>query len=284
MSNDCSPKDNCSAAARRPVRAPAALWIAGAALTGLVLTVGGTGGPAATAAARNPGGTAAPSRSELPLDPALIALDSTEGRGLLDRSSAKEGFIPLIMYFTSQDNLGYCGVASATMVLNALPIERPVSPAHEPFHLFTQDNFFTAEVRRIAAPEQVARSGMSLAVLGRVLETFPVDVRVVRARDETLEQFRRDATDVLRRGDRFLLVNFLRKTLRQESGGHISPVAAYNAVDDRFLILDVARYKYTPVWVKSEDLWNAMRTVDAESGVSRGYVVVGPTKDPKAFR
>ena len=46
-------------------------------------------------------------------------------------------------------------------------------------------------------------------------------------------------------------MNYLRKAIGQERGGHISPLAAYDAKSDRFLILDVARYKYPPVWVKA---------------------------------
>jgi hypothetical protein len=58
-------------------------------------------------------------------------------------------------------------------------------------------------------------------------------------------------------------------------GGHISPLAAYDAKADRFRILDVARYKYPPVWVKASDLFDAMNTTDAANGNrTRGYVLV----------
>ncbi|MDJ1182141.1 phytochelatin synthase family protein [Roseofilum sp. BLCC_M143] len=70
------------------------------------------------------------------------------------------------------------------------------------------------------------------------------------------------------------MVNYLRKSIDQERGGHISPVAAYHEESDRFLILDVARYKYPPVWVTAEDLWNSTRTVDSVSGKTRGLVLV----------
>lgn len=60
----------------------------------------------------------------------------------------------------------------------------------------------------------------------------------------------------------------------QEKGGHISPIAAYNQETDRFLILDVSRYKYPPIWVKTADLWRAIATVDSVSGKTRGFVFV----------
>ncbi|MEY2680786.1 MAG: hypothetical protein RL661_1017, partial [Pseudomonadota bacterium] len=53
-----------------------------------------------------------------------------------------------------------------------------------------------------------------------------------------------------------------------------SPVAAYDEARDRFLILDVARYKYPPVWVRSEELYAAMQTYDRDAKATRGYMVV----------
>jgi hypothetical protein len=72
----------------------------------------------------------------------------------------------------------------------------------------------------------------------------------------------------------FVMVNYLRSAIGQKTGGHISPVAAYNEQTDRFLILDVSRYKYPPVWVRAADLWKAMDTVDSGSGKKRGFVLV----------
>ena len=71
-----------------------------------------------------------------------------------------------------------------------------------------------------------------------------------------------------------MVVNYLRKVIGQESGGHISPIAAYNKETDRFLILDVSRYKYPPVWVKAEELWQAINTVDSDGEKTRGFVLV----------
>jgi hypothetical protein len=74
---------------------------------------------------------------------------------------------------------------------------------------------------------------------------------------------------------RFVIVNYLRKAMGQEKGGHISPLAAYDSKSDRFLILDVARYKYPPVWVSASDLFTAMNTTDSDNdNKTRGFVVV----------
>jgi len=70
-------------------------------------------------------------------------------------------------------------------------------------------------------------------------------------------------------------VNFLRKALGEERGGHISPLGAYDEKADRFLLLDVARYKYPPVWVKTSELFDAMNTADSDNdSKTRGYILV----------
>ncbi|MFM6277494.1 MAG: phytochelatin synthase family protein, partial [Dolichospermum sp.] len=78
----------------------------------------------------------------------------------------------------------------------------------------------------------------------------------------------------LKQRNNFVIINYLRKEIGQERGGHISPLAAYNQTTDRFLIMDVSRYKYPPVWVKTADLWKAMNTVDTTSAKTRGFVFV----------
>ena len=72
-----------------------------------------------------------------------------------------------------------------------------------------------------------------------------------------------------------MIVNYLRKSMGQQVGGHISPLAAYDAKADRFLIPDVARYKYPPVWVTTSDLFKAVNTTDASNdNKTRGYVLI----------
>ena len=115
---------------------------------------------------------------------------------------------------------------------------------------------------------------MPLKTLGEVFACYPVKVETVYASETDLPTFRKSAINVLENRDSYLVVNYLRKVIKQESGGHISPVAAYHEKEDRFLIMDVSRYKYPPVWVKAEALWQAMKEVDSDSTKSRGYVIV----------
>jgi Phytochelatin synthase len=74
---------------------------------------------------------------------------------------------------------------------------------------------------------------------------------------------------------RAVIVNYLREGLGQQRGGHHSPLAAYDPETDQFLILDVARYKYPPVWVSASKLFDAMNTPDrGNQNRTRGYVLV----------
>jgi len=213
---------------------------------------------------------------KLPLSPNLINLNSVEGEKLLIESKARQDFLPLSIQFVTQKNQAYCGVASSIIVLNSLSISAPVAPEYAPYRFFTQDNFFNEQTQQVIATEIVARQGMTLEQLGKLLESHAVKAEVYHGGDVTLEEFRRLVSKNLQESGNFVIVNYLRKAIGQETGGHISPVAAYSKETDRFLILDVSRYKYPPVWVKASELWQAMVTVDSVSGKTRGFVLVSP--------
>ncbi|MBD2771789.1 phytochelatin synthase family protein [Iningainema tapete] len=205
----------------------------------------------------------------------LIGFTSPEGEKLLVESKSRDDFFPLSMQFVTQVNQAYCGVASIVMVLNSLGIPAPESPQYKPYRVFTQENFFNNEAtRKVLSPEVVARQGMTLNEIGKFVASYGVNVKVVHAADTNMADFRKQVSANLQQPGNFVLVNYLRKEIGQEKGGHISPLAAYNEQTDRFLILDVARYKYPPVWVKTADLWKAMATLDSTSGKTRGFVFV----------
>lgn len=211
----------------------------------------------------------------LPLPDQLIGLASEAGEKLLFESEARRPYLPLSIHFVTQKNQAYCGVASITMVLNALGMPAPADGAYAPYRLFTQDNVLNAATEAIVPEAVIAARGMTLDQLGMLLGSHGVAVSVRHAEDVTLAQFRREAVHYLAQGGHHVLVNYLRRTLGQERGGHISPLAAYDADSDRFLILDVSRYKYPPVWVGARQLFDAMHTPDADNGGrSRGYVLV----------
>lgn len=217
------------------------------------------------------------SQGLLPLPESLISLDSSEGESRFEGASGKRTCLKLMTYFEAQENLAFCGPASASCVLNAAEVPRPISRDHGKYRLFTQANFFNPAVENIVPSSVVKRMGMTLQQLGDSLEVHGVTVQTVHAADSDLDSFRQQAVHMLESGKGFVVINYLRSAIGQQSGGHISPIGAYHEATDSFLILDVSKYKYPPVWVSAEDLWRAMsEKVDSASGKSRGYVFVMP--------
>lgn len=208
--------------------------------------------------------------SSLPAN--LVSINSSQGSAYLLASKNKDIFIPLLSQFVTQINQAYCGVASSVMILNALQIPAPVDKAYAPYPYFTQDNFFTPNMT--VSPDFVAHHGMTLDQLANALSQFPIKVTIIYGNDVSLAQFRQTMLATMAKPNAMIIVNFLRSTLHQEGHGHFSPVAAYNAESDSFLILDVARYRYPAFWVKTQEMWQAIRTIDPESKKSRGLVVI----------
>jgi hypothetical protein len=211
----------------------------------------------------------------LPLPDNLIDLRSHQGERLLRESDAYEAFVPLSINFVTQENQAFCGVASIVMVLNAMQLPAPAVPEYDPYHTFTQDNFLNERTEAILPRKVLAEQGMTLDQIGALLATQPVKVEVHHAADSTLDEFRKTARGYLSTEGRYVVVNYLRKAIGEEKGGHISPLAAYDAETDRFLILDVSRYKYPPVWVTASQLFDAMNTTDSDNqNKTRGFVLV----------
>lgn len=199
-----------------------------------------------------------------PLPDTLISGDSQPGRELLDNNVFTVDHASLARTFEPQARPAYCGVASAVTVLNAL----------NPAARLTQQTFFSEAASRVRGELQVTFAGMTLPQLAGLLQAHGAQVETFHASGTTLDAFRDAALMNLRTGGDYLLVNYARGELGQGDTGHISPVAAYNAVVDRLLVLDVAAYQYPAAWVRTADLWKAMSTIDPESGLSRGYLVV----------
>jgi len=212
----------------------------------------------------------------LPLPDGLIALDSEEGQRLFFAADANKAYFSLGLHFVTQDNPAFCGPASIAMVLNALHVPRPPSKLTLGLGLYDQENIFDARGETIKARSAVMQTGMTLDELGAILAAHDLKVVVHHAGDSSLDEFRQLAVRELKGKDRFVLVNYLRSAIGQSSMGHISPLAAYEKAGDRFLILDVSRYKYPPVWVEAAALFAAMNTVTKDGdNKTRGYLIVG---------
>ncbi len=205
----------------------------------------------------------------------LVDLRSPQGESFLLETRALDAYFPISVAFETQKTQAYCGVASMVMALNALGVPAPSAPEFQPYAIFTQDNVLNDKTDRILPRDVLAHHGMTLDQLGQILSLYPVAVEVHHATAGGVDEFRKRASEALAAEHRFVIVNILRKALGEERGGHISPLGAYDEKADRFLIFDVARYKYPPVWVKTSELFDAMNTTDPDNdNKTRGYVLV----------
>jgi len=258
--------------------------------------------------ALDPTPAAAPKRPSLgpPPDPKAAAMLTPfavpESMKRLERSTAKVDFFRLANHFESQQNLGYCGPASSTIVLNALraddpTVEKPRDPALFPseyrkmlppgldpvFARYTQSTFFDDKTTSVKtrdqffgkpkAPGAKPSPGLELRELAGILAAHGLATEVRVADDKlTDETIRRELTANLASPDDYVLVNYFRPAVGQTGGGHISPLGAYDKASDSFLVLDVNPNGHPWVWIPAKVLIASMRTPDANE--NRGYVLV----------
>ena len=209
----------------------------------------------------------------LPVPNNLVAFNSTEGKRLLAKN-INENYLNLSMQFLTQKNQAYCGIASMTMILNALRIKGPQDPVYTPYNPITQDNFFTPSIKSIITQKTVSSVGLTLDQAASILASYSIKVYAIHSNQINLSSMRSLLKYSLSKHQTYVIINFFRPKLNEEGAGHFSPLAAYDSKTDRFLLLDVARYKYPPVWVKSKDLWQAINTIDDTSKRNRGILII----------
>ncbi|KPQ08481.1 MAG: Phytochelatin synthase [Rhodobacteraceae bacterium HLUCCA12] len=204
----------------------------------------------------------------------LIYLTDEPGEALFFESEERSDYFALASYLETEQILTFCGPATIATVLNSLEVERPAPRELYPWRLWTQDMVFTPENQEVKPYAMVEHEGLVLEDLATFFRNLGVSAEYRHADTFDTDELRQIVVDTLAAPDQRLVVNYSRQPINQSGGGHISPVAAYDADSDRVLILDVARYKYPPVWLTLDDLLTAMRDVDPDSDEARGLVVV----------
>ena len=234
----------------------------------------------------------------------LVEWETGESAERLSSSSHKTDFFPLSNHFISQDNSIFCGPVSSAIVLNALRLGRKdglpkdrqsiaedemawLWEGADPFYgKYTPNNVLNDETKTrlevlgkpiLIKGEAMSDFGLQLSQLAQVLRShgLKVETRVVDD-DADADAIRREIAANLASGDDYVLVNYARRALGQEGGGHISPLGAYDEHSDSFLIMDVNPNRAPWVWVGSDDLIAAMRTFDTVE--NRGYLLVSDTQ------
>ncbi|MCD6045736.1 MAG: phytochelatin synthase [Gammaproteobacteria bacterium] len=206
----------------------------------------------------------------------LITLDSDLGQKLFYESNHKQSYWRLSEFFVSQEGLSWCAIASDVMALNALNVTPPLTVKYYPYSMFTQDDFFGADQLRVTTPAKVYHSGVTLDENAKLLASYGLKVSTRHADKRTsIEKFREEAISAVSSTDRIVLINFCREVIGEVGCGHFSPLAAYDQSVDKFLLLDVARYKYPPVWISTKELYQSMsQGLDSLSNMHRGYIVI----------
>ena len=89
---------------------------------------------------------------------------------------------------------------------------------------------------------------------------------------KNVDQFRRVASGLIQRPVTGVIVNYHLAMLGYlDLHGHFSPLAAYDVVSDRFLVMDVWMYT-PPAWVKTDKLFRAMSSIDDGTSLPRGML------------
>lgn len=201
----------------------------------------------------------------------LISLESKEGQKIFHeafKSGNAANFFSLITNFASQSDVSMCGPASLAMVLNALKLD-PMQTWRRPWRWWSDEMFACCD----GSLQVMKSSGVTLEFFDRIAKKqlgISVQTRVPGSLEEFMGVLKRSASEQ----DYHVIVSFGRESLGQTGIGHFSPVAAIHAQKNLALVLDVARFKYPPYWVNIDDLHRAMKDVDPETGLERGYSVI----------
>ena len=229
----------------------------------------------------------------------LVPFSSDEGLARLARSTAKVDFPALANQFEPQSNAAFCGPTSAAIVLNALrgrgadlPRDRSRLHAEDLEYVpsgfdptiprFTQDNVITkgrkTRAQILGEPQsvngkQIQDFGYQVRQLDEMLRANGAITRLTIVDDKKIEQdIRNDLVENLKSRGNYVIVAYKRDAVGQRGDGHISPLGAYDADSDSFLVLDVNPASAGWVWMPTATLVKGMRTFDTVE--NRGYILI----------
>ncbi|QDZ22485.1 peptidase C83 domain-containing protein [Chloropicon primus] len=214
-------------------------------------------------------------RRELPRD-TCVSFASPRGKKIFTRALLKgtmRNYFALAEQFHTQQEPAYCGLATLVMVLNAMAID-PGRVWKGVWRWFSEELLDCCK-----DIELVKREGIDLDEFARLARCNGAMCTITTGAEVSLDEFREVVLGNMREKGAepcdsepccsFLCVNYDRGVLGQTGTGHFSPVAGYNEEEDLLLVLDVARFKYPPHWVKLSLLHDAMKG-------ERGFALLSP--------
>ena len=214
------------------------------------------------------------------LPSSLIALSSPEGKSLLVNSIKKqraECYFPLMEQLMTQSDPSYCGLTTLAMVLNTLQIDPKYFNWKGIWRWYDEEVLINTCC--VLNRSFIKEHGITLEEFCILGHCNGADIILKRPsyNEETfnnIESFRKDIKEAVQSTSTFIVTSFNRKILSQTGTGHFSPIAAYDEERDLVLVLDVARFKYTPYWVSVDTLYQAMLSLDDKTSLPRGWFLV----------
>jgi len=203
------------------------------------------------------------------------------------RENEAPDYWTLSAFYVPQQTSSDCSGAAVAMVVNALN----GLPENADEEIVTESALLEG-VGDAKWKEQVAEGGAGVSfddlkrVLRESLDAYDLDDASIEA-----VQPKADDADALAKlkaalaaneesEDNVMLVYFNQGVITGDwDGPHISPVGAYDAANDRVLIMDVDRTWYVPYWTSTKTLLAALvKPIAAEHGVlaggTGGYVTI----------
>lgn len=212
------------------------------------------------------------------LPPSLIALSSPVGKSLLVNSISSrsaESYFPLVEQFLTQSDPAYCGLTTLAMVLNALSID-PEVQWKGIWRWFDEELLIKNSC--FLDRKMVKEDGIIMEEFSALGHCHGADIEIKRTSEHSIDSLRTDIINVVQSTQTFLVASFHRGVLNQTGSGHFSPIAAYDRDKDLALVLDVARFKYTPYWVSIHTLHKAMSSLDTATSLPRGWFLVSASQ------
>ncbi|QWE11918.1 phytochelatin synthase family protein [Polynucleobacter sp. AP-Titi-500A-B4] len=205
----------------------------------------------------------------------LVYINSKAGSSRLLSSDYNRQYFALASYVDTQERLTFCGISSMAATLNSLPtMARPITPELAPHPFFTEESIFTEATTKIKSRDDVLKGGLTLEQIRQYLVALGANPKIYYGSDLSVNELRKIIKSSLANPHQRVMADFDRKVLNQLGSGHFSPIGAYDSKSDSVLILDVAKFKYPPFWVKTSDLLASLKTTDPDSGKSRGIVQI----------
>ncbi|WP_112808779.1 phytochelatin synthase family protein [Ensifer sp.] len=206
-----------------------------------------------------------------------LAIPVTVDNGHL-RMSAAPDYWALAPFYVSQQTSSACSLASLAMLTNAL---RGL-PGGAEDDLITQDGLLEAVDSR-KWREQTKEDGDGVLFADLVAQTdaslVALEIKATVSGNHvgadakaTLDAFRKALAENEKSASDMIVVYFNQGVVTGDwDGPHVSPIGAYDARNDRVLVMDIDREWYVPYWTSTETLYKAMqRPAPKDQGVLAG--------------